>query len=191
MRWGGPWPLLPPHPSLPVWLIPCRPSSLRPFPPLVRACVCVCCMCVCVCSHAVCERVIAVLSLFFHSWSPAVIAHSHSPVCAGDPGVRRPATAPSTTVSSTGSKAGTSFHASLHNWYLNGAGSIVHSGGITSRVGDVSGRVVTTAAFGSRYQLCEVAPAVRAALDAAGAHYDPENPLADARGCSRCAKTHL
>ncbi len=42
--------------------------------------------------------------------------------------------------------------------YLGSDFSIHHSGGITSKVGDVVGRVVTTTAFGSRYKLLNARP---------------------------------
>lgn len=46
-------------------------------------------------------------------------------------------------------------------------------------MGDVSGRVVTTVAFGSRYQLLNPRPELTAELAAIGAEFDPEDPLND------------
>ncbi len=57
--------------------------------------------------------------------------------------------------------------------------SIHHSGGITSKVGDATGRVVTTTAFGSRYKLLNARSELLDALRDAGVPFNPEDPLAD------------
>lgn len=85
------------------------------------------------------------------------------------------------------------FHASLNDWYLDGSGSIHHAGGVTSKVGGVDGRIVTTSAFGSRYQLLDVSPAVASSMKELGLKFDPEQPLADTaallRGLDHATRT--
>jgi hypothetical protein len=76
--------------------------------------------------------------------------------------------------------AGLSYDAELDNWYLGPEGSVHHAGGVTSRVSAVDGRIVTTAAYGSRYRLLTVRREVEHMLQRIGMAFDPENPLLNA-----------
>lgn len=67
----------------------------------------------------------------------------------------------------------------LDNWHLGADGSIHHNGGVTSKVTAVTGRVVTTAAHGSRYRLERIKPEVAAVLARLSIVFDPETPLSN------------
>ena len=71
------------------------------------------------------------------------------------------------------------FDAALENWHLGPDGSIYHNGGVTSKVCAVSGRVVTTAAHGSKYRLQTLKSHVREVMERLSMAFDPENPLAN------------
>lgn len=71
------------------------------------------------------------------------------------------------------------FDASLDNWHLGADGSVYHTGGVTSKVCGVLGRVVTTAAHGSKYRLGVMKPQVREVLERLSIAFDPESPLAN------------
>lgn len=71
------------------------------------------------------------------------------------------------------------YHAELENWHLDTQGSVHHSGGITSKVGAVSGRIVTTSAYGSKYKLGTIKPSLRRALSLLGYRFNPDRPLDD------------
>ena len=69
------------------------------------------------------------------------------------------------------------FDAELDLWHMSAEGNVHHTGGITSRVSGVEGRVVITAAHGSRYRLKRIKPEVLRVLERIGASYDDAHPL--------------
>jgi hypothetical protein len=79
----------------------------------------------------------------------------------------------------TAGKPGDGFDAALENWHLGADGSVYHGGGVTSKVVGVQGRVVTTAAHGSKYRLGNVKPQVLEVLQRLSIAFDAEAPLAN------------
>lgn len=69
------------------------------------------------------------------------------------------------------------FDAELDLWHMSAEGNVHHSGGITSRVSGVEGRVVITAAHGSRYRLNRVKPEILRVLERIGIPFDEMRPL--------------
>lgn len=69
------------------------------------------------------------------------------------------------------------YDAELDLWHMSPEGNVHHTGGITSRVSGVEGRVVITAAHGSRYRLKRIKPEVLRVLDRIGIPFDESHPL--------------
>lgn len=69
------------------------------------------------------------------------------------------------------------YDAELDLWHMSPEGNVHHTGGITSRVVGVEGRVVITAAHGSRYALKRIKPEIRAVLERIGIPFDAARPL--------------
>lgn len=86
---------------------------------------------------------------------------------------------PASSVKVVAGKPGDGFDAALENWHLGADGSVYHNGGVTSKVIGVQGRVVTTAAHGSKYRLGGVKPQVLEVLQRLSIAFDAEAPLAN------------